>query len=443
MTSIRSKLLLLSACAALLLPAIAFGAGIFSDVSDAHPHKGPIESLARSGIVKGNPDGKYYPERSVNRAELLTLLYRATNRTAAAPTGPCYSDVERGSWYEAVVCDATKNAFVQGYSDGRFRPASPVTRTEALKMIHTVFGFEVPDVTEKDRDLVKFVDVSVAAWYTKYIVRGYALGILPIAGESGSRFYPDKELLRGEAAAYMWNALNAKVTMSSSASSASSQASVQSEDDIRQVPFPFSDSGVFDGKKPIGYVFTLTGQKTVVHTTVTIVGFYSSDVTCRLYKLNEGGFSGEYYLGIQTTNSCMIKAAVPAGNYQIQIQPALADVSYVVEAKTAETDGNDGFMDALSLSPTVSRTAAIEANDIYDWYSFSVAEKMMGTISVAGTTTLNCIIYTPLTVDQLGFVGPECNTPYEYQPDAVYMVGVGRHGASDIAKKQTYTVKWQ
>lgn len=446
MHTVRTKFLLASIALAVLVPVAALGAGIFRDVPDGHPFKDHIESLARAGVISGNPDGTFAPDRSVNRAEMLKLLYVASGKTAVAPNGGCFSDVVRGSWYEAYVCDAAAMGYVQGYSDGKFRPASPVTRTEALKMVHTVFGMTVPDVTEGDKDLIKFVDISVAAWYTKYISAAFKNGVLPIPGESGSRFYPDKELLRGEAAAYMFNAKNAKSLMQSSASSTArgnTSSSSASEDDVRTVPFPFSESGKFDGKKSIAYAFSTSGERTMILATVTVVGFYSSDVTCRLYRLNDSGFSSEYYLGIQTTNSCMVAAAVPAGKYQLQIQPAVADVSYVVEAKAVTSDGNDGFMDAPPLSVSTPRTGVLEANDLNDWYSFTVDKQMKGTITATGTSTLNCIIYTPLSVDQFGFTGPECNKEYDFQPGESYIVGVGRIGATELAKKVTYTVKWQ
>ncbi|MEQ1849868.1 MAG: S-layer homology domain-containing protein [Candidatus Peribacteraceae bacterium] len=444
MIALRSMLMFLFICSVIVSPGTAFATGIFSDVPDTHPYKLKIESLARAGIVKGDPNGNFVADRSLNRAEILKLLYTAAGKTAVASNGGCFSDVPRGIWFEAYVCDAAAMKYVQGYSDGKFRPGSPVTRTEALKMIHTVFGLPVSEFTEADRGLIKFVDISVSAWYTKYISQAYKNGILPMGIETGSRFYPDKELLRGEMAAMVYNGLNALKNISSSASSASSTSSTAAiEDDVRTMPFPFSDNGKFNGKRSIAYVFSTKEARTMIQAEVSITGFYSSDVTCRLYRLDDSGFSSEYYLGIQKMNNCIVAAAVPAGKYQLQIQPTVSDVAYAVTTKTVTSDVNDGFMDAIWLSPTTPRTGVLEGNDIADWYSFTVTKQMKGMITTTGTSTLNCIIYTPLSVDQYGFVGPECNKEYDFQPGQSYMVGVGRIGATDLAKTVTYTVKWQ
>lgn len=449
--SIRRSLAL---AVVLLLPLAVSAAGLFPDVGDNHPFKAEIELLVRAGVVKGNPDGKFYPDRSVNRAEFLKMLYAATGRTPNAVSSSCFSDVEHGSWYEPYVCDAAspRNAFVQGYSDGKFRPGSPVSRTEALKMVITVFGFSAPDITSNDQDLIKFVDVSVTAWYTKYIRAAYRVGILPITTQGGAHFYPDQELLRGEAAAYIANAMHPESETSSSSSSSvssSARSAVSSSSSsgpapvMMNVSFPFTDSTRFSGKMSTSYLFELKSPKTQVSVTVQTTGYYPSDVSCRLYLMEESGFTDEYYLGVQYENSCLLVVNARPGKYQLQLQPSVADVPYTVSAAVGQTDGNDGFMDALNIGDMTPRTAVLETGDLYDWYTFTMTKKLTATVDVTALEKLTCIIYTPAEVDQFGFSGPECGKPYEFVPGVKYTVGVGRGMGVSPIKKITYTLKWQ
>jgi hypothetical protein len=157
-----------AAAVALLVPTIALAAGVFPDVGDSHPFKGEIESLFRLGVVKGNPSGLYMPDKDVNRAEFLKLLYTAMSKQPKAIYAGCFKDVESGSWYEAYVCDAAakENGFVQGYGDGTFKPANPVSRTEALKMTFMVMGLPAQQISAADKDVIKFADISVSAWYS-------------------------------------------------------------------------------------------------------------------------------------------------------------------------------------------------------------------------------------------------------------------------------------
>ncbi len=451
----------LALAAVLLLPLAVSAAGLFPDVGDNHPFKREIESLAKAGVVKGNPDGKFYPDRSVNRAEFLKMLYIATNRTPNAVSSSCFTDVEHGSWYEPYVCDAAskKNGFVQGYSDGKFRPSSPVSRTEALKMTFTVFGLSAPDIDSDDQAIINFVDVSVSAWYSKYIRAAYTIGILPIATQGGAHFYPDQELLRGEAAAYIWNGMYPKSSYSSSTSTSSSSSSSSLSSSMsssmtssksssaapvsKNVSFPFTDTSLFSGKQSTSYMFELKAAKTNVSVTVQTTGYYPSDVSCRLYLLNASGFSDEYYLGVQNESTCSLVVNARPGKYQLQLQPTVADVPYSVTAKSAASDGNDGFIDALNIGDMVPRTATLDTGDLYDWYTFTMNKKLTATVDVTSQEKIACIIYTPSDVDQYGFTGPECGKPYDFVPGVKYTIGVGRGLGVSPIKKITYTIKWQ
>ncbi len=446
MTHLRFRASLLAL--AIVFPfSVARAAGVFPDVSDLHPFKGEIESLFRSGIVKGNPDGKYYPDKSVNRAEFLKLLYTATKRTPKAVNAKCFKDVVAGSWYELIVCDAAskENYFVQGYGDGNFKPGNPVSRTEALKMVFTVMGLTAGDVSSTDKDIIKFADISVSAWYTKYISAAYRNGILPIFGFGGARFYPDKELMRGEAAAYIFNAMKvveAKASMTQGRSSSAGYAPVNYT--VKDVVFPFNDTDQFKGKLPIAYAFELKDPKTVVSVNVGTTGTSDSDVTCRLYLLQEDGFSSEYYLGVQDKNSCKILVAVRPGKYQLQVQPTRSDVPYFVDAKTGSTDGNDGFMDAVPFTMKTELAGTLdETTDLFDWYTLNIDAERNGTLFMtASPDRLECIIYTPNSVDQYGFTGPECGVQYFFQ-SGVYTVGIGRKARTDLSKVESYTLKWR
>jgi hypothetical protein len=437
----------LAACT-VLVPLTVFATGLFPDVPDQYPFKGEIESLARANILKGDPSGKFRPEDSVNRAEFLKMLYAATGRQPKTIYAACFTDVVRNSWYENYVCDAASkdHGFVQGYGD-TFKPGNPVSRTEAIKMAFMLFGLNAPDINEADRQLIKFVDISTAAWYSKYIAAAYINGMLPITGQSGTRFYPDRALTRGEAAAYLVNAqraLDRQHEQDQAAmikSSASSSASSVSMDVIKQVKFPFNDSDLFLTKRPVSYQFTIT-NKTVLDLRVLVSGYFATDVSCRLYLLGSDGFSSEYYLGFQNGKTCEVLVNARPGNYQFQIQSSKENVPYTVSGLTGITDGNDGFVDAISLKINTPKTAILDPNDLFDWYSFSVDKEREATIEVSASEKTECIVYTPLAIDQYGFVGPECGKPYMFQPGGSYIFGVGRLSGDSI-HKIPYTVKWR
>jgi hypothetical protein len=413
-----------------------------------------IEELVRAGVVNGNDDGTFAPERSVNRAEMLALLYRATGRTPDATAGNCFPDVS--GWYESYVCDAAANRFVQGYPDGKFRPGSSVNRAEALKMIIGMFTIDAKTYGVEQRDIIKFVDVSTSAWYSGYLYTAFSTGILPIAGQEGARFYPEWPLLRGEAAAYISNALHVELkqdrdaaasassasstgeatssVISSSRSSKSSAASIQ-RPVSQAVLFPFTTSGKFVGKQTFSYTFTV--DRDVVALTTVKLTADNGAVTCRLYLLGSEGFSTEYYMGYQEGTTCTLLTALKPGSYQLQLQPTIADASFSVDMNTSTGDGNDGFRESKRLLPGIAKTVTLMPSNFADYYTFTVAKETSMKLELSHVAPMKCIVYPLADVDLASFMGPECNQNYLY-PKGTYVVSVAR-GATKSAK-QTYTI---
>ncbi len=437
--------------------ATAYGA--FSDVPSTHPYKGAIDELSSLQVVRGYSDGTFHPEKSVNRAEMMKLLYSATGKIPSSGPLGCFKDVVRESWYEAIVCDAASsgNRFVQGYSNGTFRPAATVSRVEAIAMIMKVFEFSVPAMTEESKRSIAFVDVSTSAWYAAPVSYAFQLGLLPINGSSSAYFYPNAEVSRGEASQLIWNAIQAKnrqapvmdVQQESSASSvaqavssiSSSQSSIASVVS-KNVTFPFADRSTFTNKTPSTYIFDIASS-TKFMADVRLIESVSGTVSCRLYLLGSDGFSEEYYLGVQSGQRCLIVSTLRPGHYQLQLQPSIANASFMLDTSIPKGDTNDGFIEAIRLKPTTPKTATLESGDMFDWYTFTMTSTTSGTLSVISADPLRCIIYTPSSVDQFGFEGPQCNKQYQYEVGVQYTVGIGRKDGSEFAQKYSYTVLWK
>lgn len=433
---------------------------VFPDVPQGHMYQESVEQLVNAGVVNGNPDGNFYPDRAVNRAEMLKMLYVAKGLQADESSRNCFSDVE--GWYELYVCDAAARRFVAGYSDGTFRPGNEVNRVEALKMIQEVFGLTVDEISESDREIVQFVDISVAAWYTKYLVNAYEVGILPIAGQDPSRFYPDAPLKRGEATAMIYNGLYAQLQeireeaeqeeeeeaeeegVSSSAASSDGREEESEQNDepevnnILNTTFPMDLSGKFNDKDPFVYRFDID-QSTVVSTEVSLQSGQPGDVSCILYLLNESGFSSEFYIGVQSDGKCSLLTTLTPGPYQLQIQPTDANTTYRVESEEVSGDGNDGYSEAKQLYIGAPRTETLPQGNLQNWYTFRINNPngIRLKLDLTNSTNVGCVIYAMDDVDLYGFSGPECGQYYTY-PEGTYYVAVTRklkHGT-----QQTYTI---
>lgn len=435
----------------LVLPMLT-SAARFPDVPGDHPYNSSVEALAIEGVVTGNPDGNFYPARPVNRAELLTMLYRATKKKATPPGTFCLSDVKAGAWYTAVVCDAVASGYVAGYPDGSFKPEQTVNRVEALKMIYKVFGLGVLTGDDANEATTLFTDVQAGAWYTGYVSSSYRNGLLPIPGYSGDKFHPTNALLRGEAAAYIWRAMNitgefegeVEVGSSSSASSEASRSSRASSASssskatttTTQVDFPFNDDGDVDGVKNLVYAFDLAAE-TDLEIVATLGTGTEKGISCRLYLLGEDGLSEQYYLGYEEESKCVLKVSAPKGDYQLEVRPGDPDATYEVTTKAVQGDGNDGFDEAILLQPAKSKGGQLAVADIADWYEFSFTAKGAHVVQTFGED-VTCLIYPLNDVDLFGFGSPTCGESYEY-PKGSYVVRVQRKNGVD--KTLNYSVQ--
>ena len=415
----------------LLLPPLAVAyATAFSDVPATHPYALAIAELNKEGVILGdkNPDGTkevttFRPEASLNRAELLALLYRASGRTPRAVLSACFPDVPADAWFSSVVCTALKDGFVQGYPDGNFRPENTVVRVEAMKMVLTVLGFTVPELSQDDRLSLDFLGVTHSSWYAPFLHRALTLQIVPERLMANNTFIPDAALLRGEAAEMIFRAMNTDDLLPSEdvpQEEGENEGTVTPTGAVL-VAFPLHRTGETGARGAASFAFDLDTPGTVL---VEAANLSSSDsgVSCYLYLLGESGFSNEFFVGYEENGACLIRGALRAGRYQVEVRTPNEGEEYSLDAEPSSGDGNDGFIEAMSLRTGNPRAGALPANDYEDWFRFVVtgaAEERKVTLS--SSTNLSCTIFPGENVDLFGEQGPACNAAYSYPPGTYYV----------------------
>ncbi|OCT13367.1 hypothetical protein A8709_03700 [Paenibacillus pectinilyticus] len=96
-----------------------------------------ITQVSRMGIMQGYVDGSFKPDQPITRTEMAALAIRlAVNPTG---TGTGFTDTS-GLWAEDAIKAAQGAGYMNGYGDGSFGPAKPLTRAEAVTVINRVLG---------------------------------------------------------------------------------------------------------------------------------------------------------------------------------------------------------------------------------------------------------------------------------------------------------------
>lgn len=173
----------------------------FKDIPAGHWAATPISSLVAQGILKGTTDGKFEPNRTVNRAEFVTMLVRVLNLTDKGAT--TFKDVKSTDWYAEAIAIAVKAGIVSS-SAGSFNPKSDISREEMVTML--MRAYETTHGKASTSGSITFKDQSqVSSWAATSVKQASALGL--INGNAQGAFQPKGNSTRAEAAQVVYNLL--------------------------------------------------------------------------------------------------------------------------------------------------------------------------------------------------------------------------------------------
>ena len=113
----------------------------FRDVPPNAYYADAVAWAAANGIAGGTGDGRFDPDASCSRAQIVTFLYRAAGRPASA-SGASFEDVPAGLYYSTPVRWAVDNGITSGTSAGRFSPNAPCTRGQIAAFLHRADGVQ-------------------------------------------------------------------------------------------------------------------------------------------------------------------------------------------------------------------------------------------------------------------------------------------------------------
>ena len=163
----------------------------------AVPYKDKVTNnvylLSSMGILKGNPDGGFYPENALTRSELVTLLLRANGIKPDKISKSKFNDVHASHWAAPYIETAVASGLVKGFPDGSFKPEKPLSRVEAISVI--VRYSNLMDIT-LDKGYKPYPDLTADFWGNKDIEKAKRAGYLDYM--EGKPFEPNKKFTRGE-----------------------------------------------------------------------------------------------------------------------------------------------------------------------------------------------------------------------------------------------------
>ena len=189
--------------------------GSFRDVTSAHWAFASVERAAELGLVTGYSDGTFRPDTPVTRAQFVLMLWRMCGKPAAAKAAS-FADAS-ADWYQDALSWAVEKGYVNGLSDTRFGPDAPITRQQAMAILFRLNGGQSgTELTLTGIYEQTFADSTAIASWAKDAT-WWAVYHELVSGVGGSRIAPEANASRAQIAAILLRYADQFMTMEEAA----------------------------------------------------------------------------------------------------------------------------------------------------------------------------------------------------------------------------------
>jgi parallel beta-helix repeat protein len=161
-----------------------------------------VEALVSKNLISGFPDGKFSPASPITRAQYAAIIAK-TFQLPANKKISNFTDVKSDFWANSAILSASNMGFISGFPDGTFRPGQNLTKIQAIVSI--VNGLKLsggnPNVLSVYRDRVQIPSYATNA------VAIATQKLLVVNYPDSEQLEPMRDITRAEVATLIYQAL--------------------------------------------------------------------------------------------------------------------------------------------------------------------------------------------------------------------------------------------
>lgn len=172
----------------------------FDDVAYGAWYYDAVEYVAEMGYFNGVSTNLFAPDMEMNRAMLVTVLYRLAGQPEVTAQA-AFEDVAEGSYYAAAVVWGSENGIIKGVTETVFAPESAVTREQMVVFLHRYAVYAGMDVTVEG-DLSAYPDADTVGEYAVEAMT-WAVNCGVVNGMDGN-LNPQGTATRAQVAQIIW-----------------------------------------------------------------------------------------------------------------------------------------------------------------------------------------------------------------------------------------------
>ena len=144
----------------------------FKDVSEDAWYYDDVKYAYVNGLMLGTDTNKFSPDMALSRAQLVTILWRLDDEAKAESAA--FTDVADGMWYTEAIDWAAANGIVLGYNDGRFGPDDTITREQVMLILNRYAEYKGWTTDALTMDTVNY---KYSTWAEKGVLWAAANGM--------------------------------------------------------------------------------------------------------------------------------------------------------------------------------------------------------------------------------------------------------------------------
>ena len=160
----------------------------FTDVAADDWFFDAVKAVYEAGLMGGVSDTEFAPDVNMNRAMLVTMLYRLEGSPEVeTAVSDVFTDCADGEWYADAVIWANANGIVEGRSETEFAPNDTMTRQEMAAILYRYEVFKGAEEVEAAE--LEYADAdAIADWAESAVVYCTDAGLM--SGVSDTEFAP-------------------------------------------------------------------------------------------------------------------------------------------------------------------------------------------------------------------------------------------------------------
>ena len=171
----------------------------FTDVTGGW-YADPVDWAVQAGITNGTTETTFNPDGGLQRAAVVTMLWRAAGEPEPKTTENPFTDVKETAFYYKAVLWAVEEGITNGMTATTFGPFVVTNRAQAMTFLYRFLGN--PTYTAGENP---FNDVQDGKWYTDAIAWGVENGV--VNGMTGNAFGVNVSCNRAHMVTFLYRAM--------------------------------------------------------------------------------------------------------------------------------------------------------------------------------------------------------------------------------------------